>query len=60
VAVVVLQAQAVLRARDDPGAGVVVTDMEGDLDLALAALADVHDEPLAHERIVSGPPARWR
>jgi hypothetical protein len=52
VPVVVLEPQPAGGARQDPGAAVVVADMEGHPDLRGAALAHVHDQRLALEGII--------
>jgi len=52
VAVVVREPQPAGGAGQHPGAAAVAADMEGDLQLALGALAHVHDQDLAGEGIL--------
>ena len=52
VAVIVLQLQAAGRARDDPGARMVVTDMKRNAQLSRTARQHVHHQRLVGERVV--------
>ena len=54
MAMVMLETQTFGGAGDDPGAGAVFADMEGDLDHVVAAFANVHDHALAAEGGVGG------
>jgi hypothetical protein len=44
VAVVVLESETLIGAGEDPGPGVVVSHVEGDPDLVVEALPDVHHQ----------------